>query len=49
MKPSPSATTDLCAEPWWVRLHCALMPDYNRQATAYWWFMVLLGAGILMH
>ncbi|HEY2977077.1 MAG TPA: EAL domain-containing protein [Burkholderiaceae bacterium] len=35
--------------PWWVRLHRALMPDYNRQATAYWWVMVLVGAGILGH
>src|SRR5512138_1171470 len=25
------------------RLHAALMPDYNRRATAYWWFMVSLG------
>ena len=25
------------------RLHRALMPDYNRKATAYWWTMVLLG------
>jgi diguanylate cyclase (GGDEF)-like protein/PAS domain S-box-containing protein len=37
------------AGPWWVRLHRALMPDYNRQATAYWWVMVLVGAGILGH
>ena len=27
----------------WQRLHQALMPDYNRQATFYWWSMVLLG------
>ena len=26
------------------RLHQALMPDYNRKATVYWWTMVLLGA-----
>ncbi len=31
-------------KPWWSRLHAALMPDYNRQATLYWWAMVLLGA-----
>ena len=31
------------------RLHAALMPDYNRQATLYWWSMVLLGAGVLMY
>ena len=35
--------------PWWRRLHRALMPDYNRKATTYWWFMVLLGAAILAH
>jgi diguanylate cyclase (GGDEF)-like protein len=28
----------------WSRLHAALMPDYNRQATAYWWAMVVTGA-----
>ena len=27
----------------WQRLHAALMPDYNRSATVYWWTMVLLG------
>ncbi len=29
--------------PWAARLHQALMPDYNRAATAYWWSMVALG------
>jgi diguanylate cyclase (GGDEF)-like protein/PAS domain S-box-containing protein len=28
----------------WRRLNHALLPDYNRKATAYWWTMVLLGA-----
>ena len=28
----------------WARLHLALLPDYNRKATAYWWTVVLLGA-----
>jgi len=32
---------------WWARLHQALMPDYNRQATVYWWLMVLLGLAVL--
>lgn len=27
----------------WSRLHAALMPDYNRQATVYWWTVVVLG------
>ncbi len=31
------------------RLHQALMPDYNRKATTYWWAMVLLGSGALAH
>ena len=33
----------------WGRLHQALMPDYNRKATAYWWAMVLLGVAALLH
>jgi diguanylate cyclase (GGDEF)-like protein/PAS domain S-box-containing protein len=32
---------------WWLRLHAALMPDYNRKAALYWWTMVLLGAAAL--
>jgi diguanylate cyclase (GGDEF)-like protein/PAS domain S-box-containing protein len=32
------------ATPWWRRLHAALMPDYNRKATMYWWSVVALGA-----
>ena len=35
--------------PAWQRLHGALMPDYNRPATVYWWTVVLLGAGLLVH
>ena len=31
------------------RLHTALMPDYNRKATTYWWLMVALGTGFLIH
>jgi diguanylate cyclase (GGDEF)-like protein/PAS domain S-box-containing protein len=30
--------------PWWRRLHAALMPDYNRPATLYWWSAVAIGA-----
>jgi len=39
-------------QPWWrlhLRLHQALMPDYNRQATAYWYAVVLLGGLVLAH
>jgi diguanylate cyclase (GGDEF)-like protein/PAS domain S-box-containing protein len=32
----------------WHRLHAALMPDYNRKATVYWWTMVLLGAAAIV-
>ena len=32
---------------WWRRAHRALMPDYNRKATAYWWLAVLAGAATL--
>ncbi len=34
---------------WWVRLHHALMPDYNRKAAVYWWLMVAVGAITLVH
>ena len=42
-----SSATSLPAP--WARLHAALMPDYNRKATAYWWTVVLLGAVALLH
>ena len=32
-----------------ARLHAALMPDYNRKATAYWWTVVALGTLALGH
>jgi diguanylate cyclase (GGDEF)-like protein/PAS domain S-box-containing protein len=32
---------------WWTRLHAALMPDYNRHATGYWWATVLVGSVVL--
>ena len=32
-----------------ARLHAALMPDYNRKASAYWWGVVVLGAATLAH
>ena len=31
------------------RLHAALMPDYNRRTTAYWWLIVLIGTAVLAH
>jgi len=34
---------------WWTRMHRALMPDYNRRTTAYWWITVLLGVAVLAH
>jgi len=33
----------------WARLHRALMPDYNRKATIYWWSMVALGSATLLY
>ena len=33
--------------PWWHRLNQALMPNYNRRATVYWWSVVLLGVGAI--
>ena len=33
----------------WGRLHAALMPDYNRRTTAYWWLIVLIGSAVLAH
>jgi diguanylate cyclase (GGDEF)-like protein/PAS domain S-box-containing protein len=38
---SPEASVAL---PWWQRLHGALMPDYNRKATIYWWLAAVAGA-----
>lgn len=39
--------------PWHARLHAALMPDYNRPATVYWWLVtpagLLLLLGCLLH
>jgi diguanylate cyclase (GGDEF)-like protein/PAS domain S-box-containing protein len=32
----------------WARLHAALMPDYNRKATLYWWTVVMLGAAAML-
>ncbi len=43
-----SGSTETPAPPrWWQRLHAALMPDYNRKATFYWWSVVALGAATL--
>jgi len=41
-KPSPPSRLP------WRRLHAALMPDYNRRATVYWWTLVLLGSAVLV-
>ena len=49
MKPTQQEAVETVAQPWWLRLHRALMPDYNRQAALYWWVMVLLGATILAY
>ena len=49
MNPAHNEAVEAVPGPWWLRLHRALMPDYNRQAALYWWAMVLLGALILAH
>ncbi|NRF72156.1 GGDEF domain-containing protein [Aquincola sp. S2] len=41
MMPSPST--------WYVRLHAALMPGYNRKAALFWWIVVVLGVAALGH
>jgi diguanylate cyclase (GGDEF)-like protein len=47
---SPSNAPSGSAGPtWWARVHGALMPDYNREAAAYWWAMVGLGSVVLGH
>ncbi len=49
MTPAADPADDKTPMPWWLRLHHALMPDYNRKAAVYWWVMVLLGAVVLVH
>jgi PAS domain S-box-containing protein len=34
--------------PWYRRLHAALMPDYNRAATVYWWLATGGGSVLLL-
>lgn len=48
MNPAEPQAAATCAAPWWSRIHAALMPDYNRKATLYWWVMVALGAATLL-
>jgi len=43
------ATAAVHAPPWWLRLHRQLMPDYNTKAVLYWWSVVLVGAGVIVH
>ena len=40
--PAPGEANTVRLAPW-SRLHRALMPDYNRKATVYWWLAVLCG------
>ena len=48
MSLSPSSPGMPPNAPWWARLHAALMPDYNRAASLYWWLMVLGGAAVAL-
>ncbi len=43
MNPAPDAAAVPPPVRWWTRVHRALMPDYNRKASVYWWVMVTLG------
>lgn len=36
-------------QPWHRRLHMALMPDYNRAASVYWWLATVLGHFLLLY
>ena len=47
MKTDPQAIAGAEMRFWWSRLHHALMPDYNRLTTAYWWLTVLPGSCIM--
>jgi diguanylate cyclase (GGDEF)-like protein/PAS domain S-box-containing protein len=52
MDPTSAPIASHAHTPWWRALHAALMPDYNRKAATYWWFMVMLGLsslGIALH
>jgi diguanylate cyclase (GGDEF)-like protein/PAS domain S-box-containing protein len=46
---APDATAGHSKVAWWLRLHRALMPDYNRKAAVYWWTVVALGAASIGH
>lgn len=50
--PTPAATTAGAVpsgQAPWLRLHRALMPDYNLKAATYWWTVALLGLAVLVH
>ncbi len=48
MSPNAPESTEPRAPSWPQRLHAALMPDYNRGATVYWWTVVVLGGATLL-
>jgi diguanylate cyclase (GGDEF)-like protein/PAS domain S-box-containing protein len=43
------ATAQPTTAAWHLRLHRALMPDYNRKAAVYWWTVVALGAASVVY
>ena len=45
---SPSSKLPPARAAWWLRLHAALMPDYNRRAAVYWWLMVFGGSAVTL-
>ena len=44
----PHDPLTVAAMPPWRRVHTALMPDYNRRASAAWWTGFVLGLGALL-
>jgi diguanylate cyclase (GGDEF)-like protein/PAS domain S-box-containing protein len=46
---TPAAGANLAKTPWYLRLHRALMPDYNRKAATYWYTVVALGSATLAY
>ncbi|MEP7295206.1 MAG: EAL domain-containing protein [Burkholderiales bacterium] len=49
MTTAPSAPTPTRPMPWAARVTRALMPDYNRKATVYWWVAVAVGLAVVIH
>jgi len=49
MSSRPAGDSKTAGRTPWAGLHLMLMRDHNRQATFFWWAVVLLGAAALVH